>query len=126
MHELLQVHLTEEETSGGLQIIPNEKSVTVPNAPVLDVTFTQFRAKVTGAVSCLGNLTFLYTINFLKFQNGLQFVMSSISALEQNPDTVVLAFFMENLFVYAVFHFLHVHVHISVYLCLSTCLSVNK
>ena len=50
---ILKVHLTEEETSGGLQIIPTEKSITVPNAPVLDVLFTQFRAKVTGTVACL-------------------------------------------------------------------------
>lgn len=54
MHFIYQVHLTEEETSGGLQIIPTEKSITVPNAPVLDVLFTQFRAKVTGTVACLG------------------------------------------------------------------------
>ena len=54
LYFIYQVHLTEEETSGGLQIIPTEKSITVPNAPVLDVLFTQFRAKVTGTVACLG------------------------------------------------------------------------
>ncbi|CAC5408303.1 Nodal modulator 2,Nodal modulator 3,Nodal modulator 1 [Mytilus coruscus] len=50
---VIKVHLTEEEMGGGLQIIPSEKSITIPNAPVLDVMFTQFRAKVTGAVACL-------------------------------------------------------------------------
>jgi hypothetical protein len=35
LYFIYQVHLTEEETSGGLQIIPTEKSITVPNAPVL-------------------------------------------------------------------------------------------
>ncbi|XP_063398265.1 BOS complex subunit NOMO1-like isoform X2 [Mytilus trossulus] len=50
---LIKVHLTEEEVAGGLQIIPSEKSIIIPNAPLLDVMFTQFRAKVTGAVACL-------------------------------------------------------------------------
>ncbi|XP_071122767.1 BOS complex subunit NOMO1-like [Mytilus edulis] len=50
---LIKVHLTEEEIAGGLQIIPSEKSIIIPNAPLLDVMFTQFRAKVTGAVACL-------------------------------------------------------------------------
>ena len=47
--------MTEEEKVAGLMLVPSEKTVTVSNAPVLDVTFSQFRAKVTGTVTCLGN-----------------------------------------------------------------------
>ncbi|CAG2192795.1 unnamed protein product [Mytilus edulis] len=80
---LIKVHLTEEEIAGGLQIIPSEKSIIIPNAPLLDVMFTQFRAKVTGAVACLekcgsmevsleavGRDDFKQTVQERKFQTG--------------------------------------------------------
>ncbi|OWF46756.1 nodal modulator 1-like [Mizuhopecten yessoensis] len=50
---VVQVHMTEEEKAAGLSIVPSEKTVTVTDKPVMDVTFSQFQAKVTGTVICL-------------------------------------------------------------------------
>lgn len=50
---VVQVHLTEEEKAAGLSIVPSEKTVVVTDKPVMDVTFSQFQAKVTGTVICL-------------------------------------------------------------------------
>ncbi|XP_021344097.1 nodal modulator 2-like [Mizuhopecten yessoensis] len=53
---VVQVHMTEEEKAAGLSIVPSEKTVTVTDKPVMDVTFSQFQAKVTGTVICLGKV----------------------------------------------------------------------
>ncbi|XP_060065049.1 BOS complex subunit NOMO2-like [Ylistrum balloti] len=50
---VVQVHLTEEEKTAGLSIVPSEKTVTITDKPVMDVIFSQFQAKVTGTVICL-------------------------------------------------------------------------
>ncbi|KAJ8298746.1 hypothetical protein KUTeg_022806 [Tegillarca granosa] len=50
---IVKVHLTDEETKAGLLISPNEKVVTLVNTPILDVTFSQFRASISGKVTCL-------------------------------------------------------------------------
>ncbi|XP_061181394.1 BOS complex subunit NOMO1-like [Saccostrea echinata] len=50
---IVKVHLTDEETKAGLQLVPSEKEITVQNAPVLDIVFSQFRAKLSGSIKCL-------------------------------------------------------------------------
>ncbi|KAK3103627.1 hypothetical protein FSP39_020627 [Pinctada imbricata] len=50
---IIKVHLTEEESKAGLQLVPDEKVVTVQTGPVLDIVFTQFRAKLSGGIICL-------------------------------------------------------------------------
>ena len=48
------MHISDAETKAGLQISPSERVVMVTTRPVLDVVFSQFRAKVTGFVTCIG------------------------------------------------------------------------
>lgn len=55
-----QIHLTDEEIKAGLQLVPSEKEVMVQNAPVMDITFSQFRAKLSGSIKCLGMCVLLY------------------------------------------------------------------
>lgn len=50
---VVKIHLTDEEIKAGLQLVPSEKEVTVQNAPVMDITFSQFRAKLSGSIKCL-------------------------------------------------------------------------
>ncbi|KAL4228821.1 hypothetical protein ACF0H5_011861 [Mactra antiquata] len=50
---VVRVHLSDTEVKAGLTIAPAERLVTVTNKPILDVVFSQFRAKVTGTVNCL-------------------------------------------------------------------------
>nr|XP_022336385.1 nodal modulator 1-like isoform X1 [Crassostrea virginica] len=50
---VVKVHLTEDEVKAGLQLIPSENQVTIQNAPVMDITFSQFRAKLSGSIKCL-------------------------------------------------------------------------
>ncbi|XP_053372624.1 nodal modulator 2-like [Mercenaria mercenaria] len=50
---IVRVHLSDAETKAGLTIAPVEQLVTVASKPVLDVTFSQFRAKVTGTITCM-------------------------------------------------------------------------
>ena len=50
----LQVLLSEEERSAGLKLAPTTKEITVTNAPINGITFSQFRARVSGTVTCLG------------------------------------------------------------------------
>ena len=38
----------------GLHLAPTQRSVVITNRPVLDVNFSQFRAKVSGTISCMG------------------------------------------------------------------------
>ncbi|PIK34153.1 putative nodal modulator 1 [Apostichopus japonicus] len=46
--------VTDAETKKGLKIIPDSQSLTVTTSPILDITFTQFKAKVGGSVTCIG------------------------------------------------------------------------
>lgn len=46
--------ITLPETTAGLALVPKEQTVKVTTHPVLDVTFSQFRAAVTGTVKCIG------------------------------------------------------------------------
>ena len=48
--------ITLQEVSAGLALTPKEQVVTVPNSPVLGITFSQFRATVSGTVKCIGKL----------------------------------------------------------------------
>ena len=38
----------------GLHLAPSQRSVAITNRPVLDVNFSQFRAKVSGTITCMG------------------------------------------------------------------------
>lgn len=50
----LQVVIPEAETRAGLALKPKVFPVTVTDRPVMDVTFSQFLASVSGKISCLG------------------------------------------------------------------------
>ncbi|KAJ7333033.1 Nodal modulator [Desmophyllum pertusum] len=50
----IQPVITTQEVSAGLALTPKEQAVTVASSPVLGVTFSQFRATVTGIVKCIG------------------------------------------------------------------------
>lgn len=56
MSYTLQVIIPEAETRAGLALKPKVFPVTVTDRPVMDVTFSQFLASVSGKVSCLGKL----------------------------------------------------------------------
>ena len=43
-----------QEVAAGLALTPKEQVVTIKNSPVLGITFSQFRATVTGTVKCIG------------------------------------------------------------------------
>lgn len=45
--------MSDAETKAGLTIAPVEQVVTVTKQPILDITFSQFRAKVSGSVTCM-------------------------------------------------------------------------
>lgn len=45
-----------QEVAAGLALTPKEQVVTIKNSPVLGITFSQFRATVTGTVECIGKL----------------------------------------------------------------------
>ena len=45
--------MSETEIAAGLTLAPSEKLVHVSSRPVLDVSFTQFRATVSGTVKCM-------------------------------------------------------------------------
>lgn len=49
-----QVIIPEAETRAGLALKPKVFPVTVTDRPVMDVTFSQFLASVSGKISCLG------------------------------------------------------------------------
>jgi len=50
---IVRVHITDAEAKAGLTISPPEHTITVTNKPILDIAFSQFRAKVTGIVTCM-------------------------------------------------------------------------
>ena len=43
-----------QEVAAGLALTPKEQVVTIKNSPILGITFSQFRATVTGTVKCIG------------------------------------------------------------------------
>ena len=45
-----------QEVSAGLALTPKDQVVTVKSSPMLGITFTQFRATVSGTVKCIGEL----------------------------------------------------------------------
>lgn len=45
--------ITSEEKDKGLKLLPNEKSVNVDGAPVLNINFNQAKLSVSGKVKCL-------------------------------------------------------------------------
>ncbi|KAK7106662.1 BOS complex subunit NOMO1-like isoform X2 [Littorina saxatilis] len=47
------VYLSDGEKEAGLHLAPGHRQVAVGNKPVMDVNFSQFRAKVSGAISCM-------------------------------------------------------------------------
>lgn len=49
--------MPEAETRAGLMLKPQAFPLTVTNRPVMDVTFMQFLASVSGKVSCLGKVS---------------------------------------------------------------------
>ncbi|XP_048249948.1 nodal modulator 1-like [Haliotis rufescens] len=50
---VVKVHLSEQEVKAGLTLAPAERVVIIKSKPVSDVRFSQFRAKVHGAVTCM-------------------------------------------------------------------------
>ena len=53
---IFQPIITVQEVNAGLALTPKEQVVTVTSRPVLGITFSQFRATVTGSVKCIGKL----------------------------------------------------------------------
>lgn len=53
---IFQPIITLQEVNAGLALTPKEQVVTVTSGPVLGITFSQFRATVTGSVKCIGKL----------------------------------------------------------------------
>ena len=53
---IFQPIITLQEVNAGLALTPKEQVVTVTSSPVLGITFSQFRATVTGSVKCIGML----------------------------------------------------------------------
>lgn len=51
-----QVIIPEAETRAGLALKPKVFPVTVTDRPVMDVSFSQFLASVSGKISCLGKV----------------------------------------------------------------------
>jgi len=49
----VQVVITEDEDAAGLKLAPSVKEVTVREAAVDGIVFSQFRAKVSGTIACL-------------------------------------------------------------------------
>ena len=49
-----QVLISESEAKAGLKLAPSEKEVKVADRPVDGIRFSQFRAKVSGTIYCLG------------------------------------------------------------------------
>ena len=49
---LLSAQLLAEERSAGVELVPEERAVSVSDAPVSDVNFRQFQAAVRGSVVC--------------------------------------------------------------------------
>ena len=54
-----QVALSDHELKAGLKVAPAEKEVTIVDEPISGVVFSQFRAKVSGTVTCLGEHSIL-------------------------------------------------------------------
>ncbi|KAK0042403.1 nodal modulator 1 [Biomphalaria pfeifferi] len=50
---VVKVYVSEAEIKAGLTLTPVERTVTVSSKPVLDVSFSQFRAKISGSVKCM-------------------------------------------------------------------------
>ncbi|XP_041372550.1 nodal modulator 1-like [Gigantopelta aegis] len=50
---VIKVHIADTEMKAGLRLSPAERVVTVSTQPVLDVIFSQFRAKISGSLLCL-------------------------------------------------------------------------
>ncbi|XP_052252971.1 nodal modulator 3-like [Dreissena polymorpha] len=50
---IVRVHISDVEVKAGLTIAPAEQLVTIIDRPVLDIVFSQFRAKVTGSITCI-------------------------------------------------------------------------
>ena len=53
---IFQPIITLQEVNAGLALTPKEQVVTVTSGPVLGITFSQFKATVTGSVKCIGKL----------------------------------------------------------------------
>ncbi|XP_029647558.1 nodal modulator 1 [Octopus sinensis] len=52
---IFKAFLSTQEIKAGLHLYPSEKLVVVTNKPVKDVDFSQFRAKVSGVITCIEN-----------------------------------------------------------------------
>ncbi|PVD27782.1 hypothetical protein C0Q70_12955 [Pomacea canaliculata] len=50
---VFKVHLNEQEVKAGLHLAPAERTAVITNKPVLDINFSQFRAKVSGTITCM-------------------------------------------------------------------------
>ena len=48
--------LSDHELKAGLKVAPAEKEVTIKDEPISGIVFSQFRAKVSGTVTCLGEI----------------------------------------------------------------------
>lgn len=53
---MFQPVITMQEVSAGLALTPKDQVVTVKSSPMLGITFSQFRATVSGTVKCIGEL----------------------------------------------------------------------
>nr|KAG5708736.1 hypothetical protein BaRGS_034953 [Batillaria attramentaria] len=50
---VFKVHLSDQEVKAGLHLAPSQRTAAITNKPVLDVNFSQFRAKVSGTITCM-------------------------------------------------------------------------
>lgn len=53
---MFQPVITMQEVSAGLALTPKDQVVTVKSSPMLGITFSQFRATVSGTVKCISEL----------------------------------------------------------------------
>ena len=51
--------ISDSEAAAGLRLAPTEKEVVVVDKAVAGIKFSQFRAKVSGTIQCLGMLQHL-------------------------------------------------------------------
>ncbi|GAB1611346.1 nodal modulator 1, partial [Argonauta hians] len=52
---VFKAFLSSQEVKAGLHLFPSERLVEVTNRPVKDVDFSQFRARVSGVITCIEN-----------------------------------------------------------------------
>ncbi|RMX43282.1 hypothetical protein pdam_00020157 [Pocillopora damicornis] len=86
---MIQPIITMQEVAAGLALTPKEQVVTIKNSPVLGITFSQFRATVTGTVKCIGGSCSGVSITLQSVSNpGLPKAEVQFFSLESHKEMV--------------------------------------